>query len=220
MATERAKIFIDGNNWYHGLKAANVADRFNLDYAKISAKLVGPRHWLETRYYIGRADRGWNEKDYANQRSFLARIKNDDPKRITAHLGRLEKQRIDSNLAEKILHLLADPEIRFEDDAYKMLHKMASEHRVQFTLVEKAVDVMIAVDIVTGAERDEYDTAYLLSADGDFTPAVAAARKLGKTIFAASMQHGHQLKQAVNTFIFLERPWFDDCYRPVKSRQR
>jgi hypothetical protein len=45
---------------------------------------------------------------------------------------------------------------------------------------------MLAVDMVRMAERNEYDTAYLLSADGDFTPAVKAVAEKGKKVFAAS----------------------------------
>ncbi len=80
-------------------------------------------------------------------------------------------------------------------------------------MVEKAVDVMLAVDLVTFAERNEFDSAYLLSADGDFTPAVTAAQRLGKKVYAASPSQGAQLAAAVTAYIPLTREWFDDCYR-------
>ena len=104
---DRAIVFIDGNNWYHGLKASGVRDLGRLDYARISRKLAGPRLWTATRYYIGRVP---------------------------------------------------------------------------------------------------------LSADGDFTPAVEAARTRGKRVYAASALPGAQLASAVNAFIPLRRDWFDDCY--------
>lgn len=71
-------------------------------------------------------------------------------------------------------------------------------------LVEKAVDVQIAVDMVLGAYRDEYDHAFLLSADGDFTPAVAAAQEMGKRVYIATPGKSFQLGQAANTFIRLD----------------
>jgi uncharacterized LabA/DUF88 family protein len=80
-------------------------------------------------------------------------------------------------------------------------------------MVEKAVDVMLAVDMVVMAERDQYDAAYLLSADGDFTPAVAAVRAHGKKVYGVSPAHGAQLAAAVDTFINLKREWFNDCYQ-------
>jgi uncharacterized LabA/DUF88 family protein len=63
------------------------------------------------------------------------------------------------------------------------------------------------------AERDACDAAYLLSADGDFTPAVEAARAVGKKVYAVSTQPGAALRQAANAFVRLDRGWCDDCYR-------
>ncbi len=58
-------------------------------------------------------------------------------------------------------------------------------------LVEKGVDVKIAIDMVLGAMNDEYDHAYLLSADGDFTPAISAVRNLGKRVLVATPGAAH-----------------------------
>jgi uncharacterized LabA/DUF88 family protein len=71
---------------------------------------------------------------------------------------------------------------------------------------------MIAVDMVVMAERDELDTAYLLSADGDFTPAVHAVRAHGKKVFAVSAGRGAQLAATVDSFIPVSAGWFADCY--------
>jgi uncharacterized LabA/DUF88 family protein len=75
------------------------------------------------------------------------------------------------------------------------------------------VDVMIAVDMVTMAVRGEFDAAYLLSADGDFTPLVEAVRSLDKKVHGASPGPAAQLAAVVNAFIPLSREWFIDCYR-------
>ncbi len=70
---------------------------------------------------------------------------------------------------------------------------------------------MLAVDMVVMAERDMFDAAYLLSADGDFTPAVEAVREHNKNVYAASPATGAQLAAVTNSFISLKREWFDDC---------
>lgn len=67
-APNRAILFVDGNNWYHGLRRAGVVDQARLDHAKIAAKLVGPRTWIETRYYIGQVSQSGNSQLYADQR--------------------------------------------------------------------------------------------------------------------------------------------------------
>ena len=54
------------------------------------------------------------------------------------------------------------------------LRRVASFDSV--TWVEKAVDVMIATDMVSKAYENKYDIAYLLSADGDFTHAIKKVR--------------------------------------------
>ena len=49
--------------------------------------------------------------------------------------------------------------------------------------VEKKVDVAIAVDLVRMAYEDQYDVAYLLSADADYVTAVKEAQRVGKAVF-------------------------------------
>jgi uncharacterized LabA/DUF88 family protein len=71
----------------------------------------------------------------------------------------------------------------------------------------------VAVDVVSMAISNAYDAAYLLTADGDYTPAVNAVRALGKKVYAACPLSGAQLGRTVNSFIRLQPAWFDDCYR-------
>lgn len=47
---------------------------------------------------------------------------------------------------------------------------------------EKGDDVKIAIEIVKGALKDEYDECFLFSSDTDIIPAVLEARKTGKEI--------------------------------------
>jgi uncharacterized LabA/DUF88 family protein len=71
---------------------------------------------------------------------------------------------------------------------------------------------MLAVDLVRMADRDEYDVAYLLAADGDYTPAVEAAMSVGKKVFAASLRPGAELARVVYKFLPLKRAWVTDCF--------
>jgi len=48
---------------------------------------------------------------------------------------------------------------------------------------EKGVDVLLAIDLVIGALRDEFDSAVLISSDSDLIPAVEFVRSLGKQVF-------------------------------------
>lgn len=183
-----------------------------MDYAAVSRKLVGARNWIATRYYVGQMPNTPPYlSSYAAQRKFLAALITQDPK-ISVHLGRMERRPVQSPAADELkayvggLKTLIDPAVR------AALFAIAKRHATTEALTEKAVDVMLSVDLVDMAAKDEFDAAYILSADGDFTPAVKAARDKGKKVFAASCANGAQLAASVDKFIPLHGSWFSGCY--------
>ena len=208
---ERAVLFVDGNNWYHGLKRAGVTDQLRLNHGRIAAKLVGPRRWVATRYYVGRVDQREDAKGYAGQRRFVDRLLKSDP-RFSVHFGRIERRPSQNELATELLAYLGNLPTQIDREVYKHLVELGRRHRDTTLLVEKAVDVMLAVDLVVMAERDEFDTAYVLSADGDYTHAVEAVRTHGKKVFAVAAGPGAALGRVVNSFIHVKSTWFEDCF--------
>lgn len=205
-------MLIDGNNWFHGLCSTGVQDRGRLDYRKISEKLLGPRLWVETRYYIGQINQKHNAALYAQQRSFLARLTATDP-RISVHFGRIEPRITSNEAANELGNYLATAKGRIDPTVFSDLTDIARRHTNATVFVEKAVDVFLAIDLVTLAINDAYDAAYVLTADGDYTPAVEAVRKLNKRVYAASCLNGARLASAVNSFIRLQPTWFADCHQ-------
>ena len=207
----RAALFIDGNNWYHGLKGLGTVDLGRLNYRKLSLKLVGPRQWIGTRYYVGRVPQSGDVTPYTNQRRFLAKLEADW--RISTHLGRLEQRPVANPTAADLRSYLSNLRTRIDFRVFQDLMKLAQGRQGTTVFVEKAVDVMIAVDMVVMAERNGFDDAYLLSADGDFTPAVEHVRSHGKRVYAVSASSGARLAAAVNSFIRIrDSLWFADCY--------
>lgn len=209
---ERAVVFVDGNNWYHALKRAGLTSLGWLNYAKVSTKLVGARDWIGTRYYVGQVQQKGDSTLYAYQRRYMAWLEARDT-RISVHYGRLEERRKENELATELKHYLGSLAVRIDATVYRNLVAMATRHETTTVMVEKAVDVMLAVDLVRMAERDEYDVAYLLTADGDYTPAAEAVKEIGKRLFAASIAPGAELAKVVYKFIPLKRDWFTDCFR-------
>lgn len=208
----KAILFVDGSNWYHSLKEAGVTGGGELNFAKISAKLVGPgREWVETRYYVGRVNQNEAPDLYAKQRRFFSHLLAADP-RISAHFGRLETRLITNEFAVLVKQYLSSLTVRIDPGVYQALMRMVkTAERVPIT-TEKAVDVKLAIDIVMLAQSNAYDAAYLLTADGDYTPAVEAVRQLGKRVYVASPSTGAQLAAAANMYIPLKRDWFSDCW--------
>ena len=54
---------------------------------------------------------------------------------------------------------------------------------------EKGVDVQIAADLITGALKNQYDTAIVLSSDTDLLPAIEIVRAEGKNVEYIGFAH-------------------------------
>jgi uncharacterized LabA/DUF88 family protein len=210
---DRAVLFIDGNNWYHYLKRSGITNLLRLDYAKISQKLVGPpRDWIGSRYYIGQVDQRQGAQVYADQRKFIDALHKTDS-RITVHLGRIEPRETKSEAASELLRYMHALKTKIDPQVFRDLVSLGTRYEKELVWVEKAVDVHLAVDLVVMGITSQYDAAYVLSADGDYTKAVDYVRQsLGKDVYAACPGHGAQLASTVKSFIHLKPDWFLDCY--------
>ena len=132
---------------------------------------------------------------------------------LAVHLGRIEQREATNDAARELREYLGSLKTKIDGTVFSDLNAIAKRHAKATVFVEKAVDVFLAVDLVSLALSNAYEAAYLLTADGDFTPAVDAVRRLGKKVYAACPLSGAQLAKAVNSFIHLDPSWFDDCYR-------
>jgi len=72
------------------------------------------------------------------------------------------------------------------------------------TFVEKGIDIAIAVDMVTMGYRDAFDTAILVSSDGDFAQAVDAIRETGRHVEVACFPRAYHLKRVADKVIDLD----------------
>ena len=72
--------------------------------------------------------------------------------------------------------------------------------------IEKGVDVLITVDMIRYARNNAYDTAILVSGDGDFAPALEFLQDFGKHIENAYFSHGRSdnLRNHSDRFIKLD----------------
>ena len=79
--------------------------------------------------------------------------------------------------------------------------------------VVKGDDIHIAVDIVMLAQSNSYDTAILVSGDGDFVPAVKAAQSFGKHVENAYFKSGHSwhLRQTCDRSIQMDKSFMKKC---------
>jgi uncharacterized LabA/DUF88 family protein len=83
------------------------------------------------------------------------------------------------------------------------------------TTVEKGVDINIAVDMLRYAHNDAYDTAILVSGDGDFATAVEAVKDRGKHVEVATVKTGqsYHLRNACDRFISVNEQFLATCWQ-------
>lgn len=184
----------------------------SVDYRKICTKLAQGRSLVYIGYYVGRLNT--EAPGYGQQRAFFHRLEQQS---IHIVPGRIEKRPIKNAISDKVDNLLMwltnNVKSQLALPLYNILRQQVSNLVLGDVWVEKAVDVHLAVDIISKAHMNEYDIVYLLSADGDYTPAVQEVKQFGKTVFAVSPAHGNELSKVVDTYIKLKVDWFHDCYR-------
>lgn len=110
------------------------------------------------------------EFDYAGLTKSLSK---DKPQQIIYYVGEIRKypgnkksQTLYSSQQKVFTHL------RNQNIDIKLGYLLMSGGKFH----EKGVDVQIAVDIVRGAIKNEYDICYLISSDTDLLPAISTAK--------------------------------------------
>ena len=204
---ERAIVFVDGNNWHHGLETIGVRSS-SLDHRKMAERLVQGRELRQVRYYIGAV--GENPSRVRQQRRFLDSLREQG---VVVFLGKIQRNRMSRQAAEERTRLrqaFAGREPEVPRDLLETLRAYWNSAPPEYR--EKGVDTRMSVDLVDLAHRDEYDAAYLLSADSDFVPSVEIARRLGKTVFAASPRPGYDLTKVTHRYLRVSGGWFDGLY--------
>jgi uncharacterized protein (TIGR00288 family) len=81
--------------------------------------------------------------------------------------------------------------------------------------VEKGVDIAMAIDILDLAYHNTYDTALLITGDGDFAKAVQIVQRMGKHIENASPKSclSHNLQNTCDKTIILDSAYLATCWR-------
>lgn len=84
------------------------------------------------------------------------------------------------------------------------------------TFVEKGVDIALAVDMLSMAFVDAYDTAILVSSDGDFAKVIRAVCDLGKHVEVACFHRAYHVKAAADRVVELSQ----DFLRPLWAKPK
>ncbi len=176
MPEERVMIFIDGSNFYHGLKN-NIGKNTDIDFTKLAVAISGKRLFIRTYYYNAPLDQQMDPEKYRKQQKFFEKLRNTP--NLMVVLVRLQKRVVDSKVVYAI----------------------------------KGDDIHLATDMIVLASKNAYDTAVLVSGDGDFVPAVKAVQEMGKRVENYYFKSGHSwhLRQTCDLSVLMDKKFIQEC---------
>jgi len=211
---ERVAIFIDGSNFYHGLK--DYIGNTKVDFVKFTKLLCGDRELVRAYYYNVPLNQKEFPDTYKQQQRFLEYIKTLPY--FVVKLGRIEKRIVCINREELV-------ETFGKEIADKLVEKWGESIT---THVEKGVDIDLATDMLRLAYNNAYDTAIIVTEDGDYVSAVNGVKDMGKHVENANFidavingkvvkGKGFHIRNACDKFIPLDKKFLDPCLNKSKS---
>lgn len=188
---ERVAVFIDAQFLIRGLNITCPGQRF--DFSKIAAKLVSPGHVTRAWYY------------------------NAPPPPYLSVEARRSLAAMDARIAG--LQFFEVVHGRLQARWRRVIPKDAAEPILARYWEQKGVDVKLAIDMISKAQRNEYDTAILISGDGDFVEMVKFVKAMGKHVVNAACppnrkrryQPSGLLLQACDGHVSLDAAFLADC---------
>lgn len=185
----RVVVYVDGFNLYFGLKSAGFKRHFWLDLIALSEALLKQGQQLEAVHY------------------FTARIRDngrnvDDQKRQNTYIEALQLQGVQCQFGH------------FLDKA----RSCRSCGTGWTDYEEKMTDVNIAVQLISDAVDDRFDTAILLSGDSDLVTPIRWIRQRypGKRLIVAfpPARHSSELKRCAHGFLSIGEDKLRSCQLP------
>ena len=147
--TERVIVYIDGFNLYYGLRSMGWRHYLWLDLRQLSENLLRPPQRLEMiRYFTARISAESHDPDR--------------PRRQGLYL--------------EALGTLLDLSLHYGSYITKN-QRCPNCGAITRTFEEKMTDVNIAVEMLCDAQDNAFDTAIVISADGDLTGPISAVRR-------------------------------------------
>jgi uncharacterized LabA/DUF88 family protein len=145
---ERVSIYIDGANFYYGIKSIDLKyTDFRFDFEKYIKKIVKNRKLIDIYYYNASLKQQKNPEIFKKQQKFFERLRKIPNFKV----------------------ILCKRQRRVNDDGEE-----------SFNI--KGDDIHLAIDMLKDAYENKYDSAILISGDGDFAPLVEYVKAKGKKV--------------------------------------
>lgn len=154
----------------------------------------------------------------------------EDFHRINVDFEALVQKLLNGRYLTRVYYYTALPNQARDPERYTRLQKFlnAIQRKPYFSVVlgrlemrpgniyvEKGVDIALAIDLLDLAYHNTYDTAILITGDGDFSRAVEIVQRMGKHVENASPRSclSHHLQNTCDRTIILDAAYLDDCWR-------
>jgi uncharacterized LabA/DUF88 family protein len=153
---ERLSVYIDGFNLYHGLHDATRRAHLWLDFVALCSSLRPRSRLVSVKYFTAPVLN--DPEGLSRQAHHQAAVSALHPNVFKIIQGRYQSREV-------------------------LCRGCGRQHIVR---EEKETDVNIAVHLVSDAARHEMDSALVISADSDLSPAIRMAQQLNPQIFIAA----------------------------------
>ena len=189
MANSKVAIFVDGKNFYEGLRASGLTNK--IDFPALSefmVRVVRGNILTGLHYYTGIEPVGYQPQQQPSQSS------EDNDENSDEKPEQLQEQKR-GGLDGFLSFLETQPGCFVYRFPRRIRRVSCGEcgHEHAYT-EEKAVDTSLVATMIRQAAIDAFDSAVLCSGDADHTPALEALRDLGKPTWVATFG-GHGLSR-------------------------
>ena len=212
MVLPRACLFVDGSNFYHGLKQNGLFGKFKYD----QLLSVLSKHYNVKNIYFYDAIKNFRiePEQYAKQQAFHARLMNAIPNLV---IRARKLQYVFSN--QKLEN--AQKKAKFCEKCSPKIKPFLHEAGLIRSTKEKGVDVLLVADMIKGAFQNRYEVALLASGDADFVPAVELVQNLKKEVINIHVYTGSssELRMASNEHVLVQLGESDEVILTQRGKQ-
>ena len=173
MILKKTILFIDGSNFYHGLKENKYFDLFS--YSAFYEALSKEFEIIRVYFYDAVKNRAIEPLQYSRQQAFHERLKKEIPNIV------IRSRKLKYLLVEERVEK-AKKESKFCNACAGKINDFLSAAGLLKISKEKGIDILLVADLIKNAYLDKYETALLATGDADFAPAVELVQTLKKEV--------------------------------------
>ncbi len=205
MTLKKAHLFIDGSNFYHGLKQNNLFNKFA--YRPFFDSLSKQFEITCVYFYDAIKNIEIEKEQYSKQQQFHEKLRKEIPHIL------IQTRKLKYLFANEKLER-AQQNAAFCKDCAPKLKNFLKDAGLQKISKEKGIDIMLVTDMLKGAFQDRYQITLLATGDADYIPAVELVQTLKKEVINLHFYAGSsgELRNACNNHKLIQLDAEGNCF--------